>query len=229
LVTGASRGIGWAIATRLSQRGDRVAGLSRSGAAPDSVLPLTGDLADWAATEAALAQAEAVLGPIEVLVCNAGVTRDGLIARMADQAWEEVLNVDLTAPFKLARRLARPMARQRFGRIVFISSVVALLGSAGQTNYAAAKAGLIGLARSLARELGGRGVTVNVVAPGFISTDMTAVLEPDQIEAYAQRIPLGRLGRAEDVAGAVDFLTSDQAAYVTGAVLPVDGGLGMGH
>ncbi|MDR1077160.1 MAG: SDR family oxidoreductase, partial [Propionibacteriaceae bacterium] len=207
----------------------RVAGLSRGGGAPAGVLGLTADLSDWSQTEAALAQAEAAHGPIEVLICNAGVTRDGLIVRLSDQAWDEVLTVDLTAPFKLARRLARPMARQRFGRIVFISSVVALLGSAGQTNYAAAKAGLIGLARSLARELGGRGVTVNVVTPGFITTDMTAVLEPAQVEAYAERVPLGRLGQAADVAGAVDFLTSDQASYVTGAVLPVDGGLGMGH
>ena len=172
---------------------------------------------------------ESGLGPVEVLVANAGITRDTLLMRMTDEDWDAVLATNLTGAFRLARRAARPMVRARFGRLVFISSVVGQLGSAGQVNYAASKSGLVGLARSVARELGSRGITANVVAPGFVETDMTAELGEETVAKYAAQIPLGRLGAVDDVAAAVEFLASDAAGYITGALLPVDGGLGMGH
>ena len=201
----------------------------RSGDVPADVLGVQCDLTEPAQVEAAFAQVESSLGNVEVLIANAGITRDTLLMRMSDDDWDQVLATNLTGAFRVARRAARAMIRGRFGRIVFISSVVGMMGSAGQVNYAASKSGLVGMARSLARELGSRGVTANVVAPGFIETDMTAALGEDLVKKYAEQIPLGRFGSVDDVAGTVEFLTSDAASYITGAVIPVDGGLGMGH
>ncbi len=229
LVTGASKGIGRSIASRLSASGYAVTGTYRSGAVPDGVLGVKADITDPDQLEAAFVAAEQAHGPVEVLVCNAGITADGLLMRMSDDQWDSVIATNLTASFKLVRRASRSMIKARYGRIVFVSSVVALLGSAGQVNYAASKAGLVGLARSLTRELGARGITANVVAPGFIETDMTAALDRATIEAYEKRIPAARLGSTDDVASAVEFLVSDSAGYISGAVLPIDGGLGMGH
>lgn len=229
LVTGASKGIGRTIAARLAADGHRVVGTYRSGDVPEGVVGVQADITDAEQIEAAFAAAEQAHGAVEVLVCNAGITADTLLMRMSDEQWDRVLATNLTASFRLARRASRSMMRARFGRVVFVSSVVALLGSAGQANYAASKAGLVGLARSLTRELGGRGVTFNVVAPGFIETDMTASLGSEVIDGYLTRIPAGRLGSTADVAAAVAFLASDGAGYVSGAVIPVDGGLGMGH
>jgi len=228
-VTGGSKGIGHRIAERLVHSGHRVAATYRSGEVPAGVLGVRCDVTDPAQVEAAFAQVESSLGPVEVLVANAGITRDTLVMRMSDEDWDAVIATNLTGAFRVARRAARPMIRSRFGRIVFISSVVGQLGSAGQVNYAASKAGLVGLARSLARELGSRGVTANVVAPGFIETDMTAELGADLVAKYADQIPLGRLGSVDDVAGTVEFLAGESGGYITGAVIPVDGGLGMGH
>jgi 3-oxoacyl-[acyl-carrier protein] reductase len=229
LVTGGSKGIGHGIAVRLAKAGHRVAATYRSGDVPADVLGVQCDLTEPAQVEAAFAQVESSLGNVEVLVANAGITRDTLLMRMSDDDWDQVLATNLTGAFRVARRAARAMIRGRFGRIVFISSVVGMMGSAGQVNYAASKSGLVGMARSVARELGSRGVTANVVAPGFIETDMTAALGEDLVKKYAEQIPLGRLGSVDDVAGTVEFLTSDAASYITGAVIPVDGGLGMGH
>jgi 3-oxoacyl-[acyl-carrier protein] reductase len=229
LVTGGSKGIGREIAARLHRTGHRVAATFRSGDVPDGVLGVECDVTDPGQVEAAFTEVEATLGPVEVVVANAGITRDGLVLRMSDDDWETVLRTNLTGAFRVARRAARPMIRARFGRIVFISSVVGQLGSAGQVNYAASKSGLVGLARSLARELGSRGVTANVVAPGYVETDMTADLSEDLKGKYAEQIPLGRLGTVDDIAAVVEFLVGDAAGYVTGALIPVDGGLGMGH
>ena len=228
-MTGGSKGIGHGIAVRLAKAGHRVAATYRSGDVPADVLGVQCDLTEPAQVEAAFAQVESSLGNVEVLVANAGITRDTLLMRMSDDDWDQVLATNLTGAFRVARRAARAMIRGRFGRIVFISSVVGMMGSAGQVNYAASKSGLVGMARSLARELGSRGVTANVVAPGFIETDMTAALGEDLVKKYAEQIPLGRLGSVDDVAGTVEFLTSEAAGYITGAVIPVDGGLGMGH
>jgi 3-oxoacyl-(acyl-carrier-protein) reductase len=228
-VTGGSKGIGYCIASKFAQSGHRVAATYRSGEVPSEVLGVHCDVTDPPQVEAAFAQVESNLGAIEVVVANAGITRDTLLLRMSDEDWDQVIATNLTGAFRVARRAARPMIRARFGRIVFISSVVGQLGSAGQVNYAASKAGLLGMARSLARELGSRGVTANVVAPGFIETDMTAELGEELVKKYAEQIPLGRFGSADDVAGAVEFLSSDAAGYITGALIPVDGGLGMGH
>ncbi len=228
-MTGGSKGIGHGIAVRLAKAGHRVAATYRSGDVPADVLGVQCDLTEPAQVEAAFAQVESSLGNVEVLVANAGITRDTLLMRMSDDDWDQVLATNLTGAFRVARRAARAMIRGRFGRIVFISSVVGMMGSAGQVNYAASKSGLVGMARSLARELGSRGVTANVVAPGFIETDMTAALGEDLVKKYAEQIPLGRLGSVDDVAGTVEFLTSEAASYITGAVIPVDGGLGMGH
>ena len=229
LVTGGSKGIGQGIAVRLAQAGHRVAATYRSGDVPQGVVGVQCDVTDPAQVEAAFAQVESAVGSVEVLVANAGITRDTLLMRMSDEDWDQVIATNLTGAFRVARRAARPMIRGRFGRIVFISSVVGQMGSAGQVNYAASKSGLVGMARSLARELGSRGVTANVVAPGFIETDMTADLGEDLVKKYAEQIPLGRLGSVDDSAGTVEFLASDAAGYITGAVIPVDGGLGMGH
>ena len=229
LVTGASKGIGRGIAAALQAAGYRVAGTYRSGDVPTGVVGVQCDITDPAQVEAAFAAVEQEFGPVEILVANAGVTRDNLLMRMSDDDWNAVIETNLTATFRLIKRATRTMMRKRFGRIVLVGSVVGLLGSPGQVNYAASKAGLVGIARSVARELGGRGITCNVVAPGFIETDMTAVLPDDTIAGYLQRIPAGRLGGVGDVAAAVAFLAGDGAGYVTGAVIPVDGGLGMGH
>jgi 3-oxoacyl-(acyl-carrier-protein) reductase len=229
LVTGGSKGIGSGIAVRLAKAGHRVAATYRTGDVPADVLGVQCDVTDPAQVEAAFAQVESSLGAVEVLVANAGITRDTLLMRMSDEDWDRVISTNLSGAFRVARRAARPMVRGRFGRIVFVSSVVGMMGSAGQVNYAASKSGLVGMARSLARELGSRGITANVVAPGFIETDMTAELGEDLIKKYAEQIPLGRFGSVDDVAGTIEFLASDAASYITGAVIPVDGGLGMGH
>lgn len=229
LLTGGSRGIGRAIAERLHAAGHQVAATYRSGDVPAGVLGVECDVTDTAQVDAAFKQVESALGPIEVVIANAGITRDTLIMRMSDEDWDSVIGTNLTGSFRVAKRATRGMMRARFGRLIFISSVVGLLGSAGQVNYASSKAGLVGMARSLARELGSRSVTANVVAPGFIVTDMTAELGADLVKKYSDQIPLGRMGTVDDIAGVVDFLISDAAAYVTGAVIPVDGGLGMGH
>jgi len=229
LVTGGSKGIGYGIALRMARAGHRVAATYRSGEVPADALGVQCDVTDPDQVEAAFAQVESSLGNVEVLVANAGITRDTLLMRMSDDDWDQVIATNLTGAFRVARRAARAMIRGRFGRIVFISSVVGLMGSAGQVNYAASKSGLVGMARSLARELGSRGVTVNVVAPGFIETDMTAELGEDLVKKYSEQIPLGRFGSVDDIAGAVEFLASDAASYISGAVIPVDGGLGMGH
>ena len=229
LVTGANRGIGRAIAERFVVAGDRVATIVRSGGAPDGVLEVIGDVRDTASVDAAFTQVEAAHGPVEVLVANAGVTRDQLLMRMTDEDFADVVDVNLTGAFRVVRRASKGMIRLRRGRIVLISSVVGMYGSPGQVNYASSKAALVGMARSITRELGGRGITANVVAPGFIDTDMTRALPDDRQQAYLGTIPAGRFGQADEVAAAVQFLASDDAAYVSGAVLPVDGGLGMGH
>ncbi|GAA2728076.1 beta-ketoacyl-ACP reductase [Cellulomonas aerilata] len=229
LVTGANRGIGRAIAERFVAAGDKVATIYRSGDLPEGVLGVVGDMRDTAAVDAAFTEVEAAHGPVEVLVANAGVTRDGLLMRMSDEDFTEVLDVNLTGSFRCVRRASKGMIRLRRGRIVLISSVVGLYGGQGQVNYAASKAGLVGMARSVTRELGGRGITANVVAPGFIDTAMTAELPQDRQDAYRASIPAGRFAQPEEVAGVVHFLASDDAAYISGAVIPVDGGLGMGH
>jgi 3-oxoacyl-[acyl-carrier protein] reductase len=229
LVTGGNRGIGRAIAEAFVAQGDRVAVTTRSGGAPEGCLDVRCDITDAAAVEAAYAEVEAAHGPVEVLVANAGITADGLLVRMSDDDWASVIDTNLTGSFRLAKRAVSKMMRARRGRIIFISSVVGLLGSGGQVNYAASKAGLVGMARSIAREYGSRGITANVVAPGFVETDMTDTLSDELKAQYKAQVPLGRYGSTDEIASAVTWLASDGAAYITGAVIPVDGGLGMGH
>ena len=229
LVTGGNRGIGLAIARRLAAGGDRVTVTSRSGEQVEGLGTVACDVRDAASVDEAFAKVEADQGPVEVLVANAGVTKDQLLALLSEDAFTTVIDTNLTGAYRVAKRAVRPMMRLRTGRLIFISSVVGLLGSAGQANYAASKAGLVGLARSLARELASRNITSNVVAPGFVDTDMTAVLPEERKAAILAQVPLGRLASAEEVAGVVAFLASADAGYVTGAVIPVDGGLGMGH
>jgi 3-oxoacyl-[acyl-carrier protein] reductase len=229
LVTGANRGLGLAIARRFRDEGYRVAGTYRSEA-PDEpgIAWVRCDVSDTESVESAFAEIEDALGPVEVLVSNAGMNRDGLVLRMSDDDFASVLDANLHGTFRVARRAAKRMVRSRFGRMIFISSVVGQLGQAGQANYAASKAGLVGLARSLARELASRNVCVNVVAPGPLPTDMIDALTDEQREAMMAVVPLGRFGDLDEVAATVVFLASDTAGYITGAIIPVDGGLGMG-
>jgi 3-oxoacyl-[acyl-carrier protein] reductase len=230
LVTGGNRGIGLAIARAFVAGGDNVVITQRSGEPPEGLTAVRCEVTDSASVDAAFTEAEQVFGgPVEVLVANAGITKDTLLMRMTDEEFDSVIDTNLAGAFRCARRAATGMIRKRRGRIVLISSVVGLYGSPGQTNYAASKSGLVGLARSISRELGGRGITANVVAPGFIDTEMTAVLPDEQKKAYLSTIPAGRFATPEEVAGVVRFVASDDAGYVTGAVIPVDGGLGMGH
>jgi 3-oxoacyl-[acyl-carrier protein] reductase len=230
LITGGNRGIGLAIAKAFVQGGDNVVVTHRSGAPPQGLQGVICEVTDTESVDAAFTAAQEKLGgPIEVLVANAGITRDGLLMRMSDEDFDAVIDTNLAGAFRCARRASTGMIKLRRGRIVFISSVVGLYGSPGQTNYSASKAGLVGLARSISRELGGRGITANVVAPGFIDTDMTAELPEDRKKAYLAGIPVGRFASPEEVAAAVRFIASQDAAYITGAVIPVDGGLGMGH
>ncbi len=229
LVTGGNRGIGRAIAEAFLAQGDAVAVTTRSGDAPEGAFGVACELTDPESVDAAFTTVEEHQGPVEVLVANAGITRDTLLLRMGEQDWDDVIQTNLTGSFRLAKRATKGMLRQRKGRIIFVSSVVALLGSPGQVNYAASKAGLVGMARSMARELGSRSITANVVAPGYVETDMTADLPEEQKAAYQQQIPLQRFASPAEVAATVTWLASEGAAYVTGAVIPVDGGLGMGH
>lgn len=229
VVTGAARGIGRAIAERFVAAGDRVATIYRGGDLPEGVFGAVADVTDTAAVDAAFAEIEAEYGPVDVLVANAGVTRDQLLMRMTDDEFESVIDVNLTGTFRCVRRASKGMIRQRRGRIVLVSSVVGLYGGPGQVNYASSKAALVGMARSITRELGARGITANVVAPGFVETAMTADLPEDRQKQYRATIPAGRFAQADEIAGAVQFLASDDAAYISGAVIPVDGGLGMGH
>jgi len=229
LVTGANRGIGRAIAGRFLAAGDKVSTIYRTGELPAGVLGVLGDVRDTASVDAAFTAIEAAHGPVEVLVANAGINRDQLLLRMTDEDFEQVLDVNVTGSFRCVRRASTGMIRLRRGRIIFISSVVGMYGSPGQVNYAASKSALVGMARSITRELGGRGITANVVAPGFIDTAMTAQLPPERQAAYRAAIPAGRFADPDEVAAVVQFLASADAAYINGAVVPVDGGLGMGH
>ncbi|MDX6348428.1 MAG: 3-oxoacyl-[acyl-carrier protein] reductase [Streptomyces sp.] len=229
LVTGGNRGIGLAIARAFADAGDKVAITYRSGEPPAGFLAVKCDVTDSEQVERAFKEIEAEQGAVEVLVANAGVTRDQLLLRMTDEDFTSVLDTNLTGTFRVVKAATKKMLRARKGRIVLISSVVGLLGSAGQANYAASKAGLVGFARSVARELGSRNITVNVVAPGFVDTDMTRVLTDEQRKGIVAQVPLGRYAQPEEIASSVRFLASDEAAYITGAVIPVDGGLGMGH
>jgi 3-oxoacyl-[acyl-carrier protein] reductase len=230
LVTGGSRGIGVACARRLAAEGYRVAVTYLTSAPPEGLFGVKCDVTSAADVDRAFTEvSEHFGGPVEVLVSNAGVTRDGLLLRMSEDDFTSVIDANLTASYRVAKRAARDMLRARKGRILLMSSVVALLGSAGQANYAASKAGLVGLARSLARELGSRGITVNVVAPGLVATDMTAELGEKRLDELSAAIPLGRMASPDEIAGVVAFLASPDAAYISGAVIPVDGGLGMGH
>ncbi|MEV4137639.1 3-oxoacyl-[acyl-carrier-protein] reductase [Dactylosporangium sp. NPDC049742] len=229
LVTGGNRGIGLAIAQAFAAQGDKVAVTHRGSGAPDGLFGVQCDITDSAAVDAAFTTVEAELGPVEVLVANAGITDDTLLLRMSEDQFTRVLDTNLTGSFRCAKRATSKMLRAKWGRIIFISSVVGLYGGPGQVNYAASKAGLVGMARSITRELGSRNITANVVAPGFIETDMTSVLPEATQAEYKKAIPLGRMAKPEEVAGAVTWLASDAAGYITGAVIPVDGGLGMGH
>jgi len=229
LVTGGNRGIGFAIAETFLAQGHRVAVTARSGAGPTGSLTVTADVTDGESLDCAIAEVEAALGPIEVLVANAGITKDTLLLRMSDEDFEDVINTNLVGVFRVTKRCIKSMLKAKFGRIIMISSVVGLYGSPGQVNYASSKAALVGFARSLTRELGSRGITTNVVAPGFINTDMTKALPEDQQQQYLSSIPAGRFAEPSEVASAVAWLASDESGYISGAVIPVDGGLGMGH
>lgn len=229
VVTGGNRGIGRAIAERFVAEGWKVAVTARSGEGPEGTLTVRADVTDAAAVDAAFSQVEAELGPIAVVVANAGVTKDTLLLRMSEDDFDSVVNTNLGGAFRVVKRASKGMLKARWGRVILISSVVGLYGSAGQINYAASKSALVGFARSLTRELGGRGITANVVAPGFIETDMTAELPAHTQAEYKKNIPAGRFASPDEVAGVVTWLAGDDAAYISGAVIPVDGGLGMGH
>jgi len=229
LVTGGARGIGLACARRFADMGDNVAVTYNTSAPPDGLFGVQCDVTSADSVDAAFRAVEDKFGPVEVLVSNAGITKDGLLLRMSDDAFTSVIDANLTGAYRVCKRAAQGMLRARSGRIVLMSSVVGLLGSAGQANYAASKAGLVGLARSIARELGSRSITVNVVAPGPVETDMTAALGDKRLAELTAAVPLGRMATPDEIAGVVAFLASADAAYITGAVIPVDGGLGMGH
>jgi 3-oxoacyl-[acyl-carrier protein] reductase len=229
LITGGNRGIGYAIAQEFVAAGHRVAVTARSGEGPSGSLTVRADVTDTAALDAAFTEVEEKLGPVEVVVANAGITRDMLLLRMTDTDFDEVVDTNLGGAFRVVKRASKGMLKARFGRIILVSSVVGLLGSAGQVNYSSSKAGLIGMARSITRELGGRGITANVVAPGFIETDMTAELPEAQQADYLKSIPAGRFATPDEVAKVIVWLAGDDAGYISGAVIPVDGGLGMGH
>ncbi|NBQ99088.1 MAG: SDR family oxidoreductase [Actinobacteria bacterium] len=229
LVTGGSRGIGLACARRFAALGDRVAVTYNSSPPPDGLFGVRCDVTDAAQVDAAFKEIEEKFGPVEILVSNAGITKDTLLLRMTEADFAAVVDANLTAAFRVVKRATQGMLRARKGRIILMSSVVGLLGSAGQANYAASKAGLVGFARSLARELGSRSITVNVVAPGPVETDMTAALGEDRLKELTSQVPLARMATADEIAGVVEFLAGPDAGYVTGAVIPVDGGLGMGH
>ena len=229
LVTGGNRGIGRAIAEEFLAAGHRVAVTARAGEGPAGALTVHADVTDAASLDAAFTAVEAEYGPVEVVVANAGITRDTLLLRMSEDDFTDVIDTNLTGAFRTVKRASKGMLKARFGRIILISSVVGLYGSAGQVNYSASKAALVGMARSLTRELGGRGITANVVAPGFIETDMTAALPDEQQAQYKASIPAGRFASPTEVARVVTWLSGDDAGYISGAVIPVDGGLGMGH
>jgi 3-oxoacyl-[acyl-carrier protein] reductase len=229
LVTGGNRGIGYAIAQEFIAQGHRVAVTARSGEGPEGSLTVRADVTDAASVDQAFSEVEAALGPVEVLIANAGITRDTLLLRMTEDEFTSVIDTNLTGAFRVVKRASKGMLKARFGRIVLISSVVGLYGSPGQVNYASSKAALVGMARSLTRELGARNITTNVVAPGFIRTDMTDELSDAQQAEYQKTIPLGRFASPEEVAKVVAWLAGDDAGYISGAVVPVDGGLGMGH
>lgn len=229
LVTGGNRGIGLAIARAFAANGDNVAITHRGSGAPDGLFGVTCDVTSSSEVDAAFTAVEAEFGPVEILVANAGITDDTLLLRMTEESFQRVVDANLTGAYRVAQRAAKGMLRQRKGRLIFVSSVVALLGSPGQANYAASKAGMIGLARSIARELGSRSITANVVAPGFVDTAMTAELTEERKKQILDNVPLGRYAQPQEIAGVVTFLASAEAAYITGAVVPVDGGLGMGH
>ncbi|MEX1077626.1 MAG: beta-ketoacyl-ACP reductase [Homoserinimonas sp.] len=229
LVTGGNRGIGYAIAEEFIAQGHRVAVTARSGSGPEGSLTVTADVTDPESVDAAFTTVEAEFGPVEVVVANAGVTRDMLLMRMSDEDFTSVIDTNLSGAFRVVKRASKGMIRARHGRIILVSSVVGLLGGAGQVNYSASKSGLVGLARSVTRELGSRGITANVVAPGFIETDMTADLPEATQAEYRKQIPAGRYATPSEVAKVISWLASDDAAYISGAVIPVDGGLGMGH
>ncbi len=229
LVTGGNRGIGYAIAEEFVAAGHRVAVTARSGAGPAGSLTVRADVTDADSIDAAFTEIESALGPVEVLVANAGITRDTLLMRMSEDDFTSVIDTNLTGTFRVIKRASKGMLKARYGRIVMISSVVGLYGGPGQVNYSASKAALVGVARSITRELGARGITANVVAPGFIETDMTAALPEAQQAEYKKSIPAGRFATPTEVAKVVVWVGSDEAAYISGAVIPVDGGLGMGH
>jgi 3-oxoacyl-[acyl-carrier protein] reductase len=229
LVTGGNRGIGFAIAAEFLAQGHRVAVTARSGQGPEGALTVRADVTDAASIDAAFIEVEEKLGPVEVVVANAGITRDTLLLRMSEEDFTDVIDTNLSGAFRVVKRASKGMLKARFGRIILVSSVVGLFGGAGQVNYSSSKAGLVGMARSLTRELGSRGITANVVAPGFIETDMTAELPAEQQTQYKSQIPAGRFAQPEEVARVITWLASDDAAYISGAVIPVDGGLGMGH
>jgi len=229
LITGGSRGIGLACAERFAALGDKVAITYNSSPPPPQFFGVKCDVTDPAQVDAAFAAIEEHFGPVEILVSNAGVTKDTLLLRMSEADFISVIDANLTGTFRVVKRATQGMLRARKGRIILMSSVVGMLGSAGQANYAASKAGLVGFARSLARELGSRSITVNVVAPGPVETDMTARLGQDKLDQLTSAVPLSRMASVDEIAGAVVFLAGPDAAYITGAILPVDGGLGMGH
>lgn len=229
LITGGNRGIGYALAEEFIAQGHRVAVTARSGEGPAGSLTVRADVTDGESLDAAYAEVESALGPVEVLVANAGITKDTLVMRMTDEEFDSVIDTNLGGTFKVVKRAVKGMLKARFGRIVLISSVVGLYGSAGQVNYSSSKSALVGMARSITRELGARGITANVVAPGFIETDMTAALPEEQQEQYRKNIPAGRFAQPSEVAKVCAWLASDDAGYISGAVIPVDGGLGMGH